>query len=64
MEMDDFAINQLPEQRLVVFVASTTGQGEEPDNMKKSWRCIISNIYCKQTAMVRNLTGLFYLQFY
>jgi sulfite reductase alpha subunit-like flavoprotein len=39
MEMDDFAINQLPEQQLVVFVASTTGQGEEPDNMKKSWRC-------------------------
>lgn len=25
----------------MVFVASTTGQGEEPDNMKKFWRFLL-----------------------
>ena len=39
--MDDFDVCQLPEQHLVVFVCSTTGQGEEPDNMKKFWRFLL-----------------------
>lgn len=41
IEMDDFPLASLPEQRLVVFVCSTTGQGEEPDNMKKFWRFLL-----------------------
>ena len=36
--MDDFEIKRLPTAPLVVYVVSTTGQGEEPDNMKKTWR--------------------------
>ena len=26
---------------VVVFVCSTTGQGDEPDNMKKTWRLLL-----------------------
>lgn len=39
--MDDFDVHLLPEQQLVVFVCSTTGQGEEPDNMKHFWRFLL-----------------------
>jgi len=38
---DEFPIRNLPIQPLVVYVTSTTGQGEEPDNMKKSWRLLL-----------------------
>lgn len=41
MEMDDFDVRMLPDQQLVVFVCSTTGQGEEPDSMKKFWRFLL-----------------------
>lgn len=41
MEMDDFQIQLLPEQQFVVFVCSTTGQGEEPDNMKSFWKFML-----------------------
>lgn len=41
IEMDDFEVHQLPEQQFVVFVCSTTGQGEEPDNMRKFWRFLL-----------------------
>ena len=36
--MDEFEVRRLPTAPLVVYVVSTTGQGEEPDNMKKTWR--------------------------
>ena len=32
--MDDYELRSLPTEDGVVFVCSTTGQGEEPDNMK------------------------------
>jgi sulfite reductase alpha subunit-like flavoprotein len=32
--MDTFDISRLPLERLVCFVCSVTGQGEEPDTMK------------------------------
>jgi sulfite reductase alpha subunit-like flavoprotein len=32
---------ELPERRLVAYVVSTTGQGEEPDNMRRSWRFLL-----------------------
>ena len=35
MAMDDYPIKDLIEEHLVVFVCSTTGQGDEPDNMKR-----------------------------
>jgi len=28
-------------EHFVVFVASTTGQGEEPDNMKRFWKFLL-----------------------
>jgi len=39
--MDSFATSLLPASRLVVYVASTTGQGEVPDNMRASWRKLL-----------------------
>lgn len=34
LAMDDYMLSGLIQEDSVVFVASTTGQGEEPDNMK------------------------------
>ena len=39
--MDSFHLPSLPNTRLVIYVVSTTGQGEEPDNMKSSWRFLL-----------------------
>ena len=39
--MDDSDICTLPSKKLAVFVCSTTGQGEEPDNMKTFWRFLL-----------------------
>ncbi|RKP25956.1 hypothetical protein SYNPS1DRAFT_14904, partial [Syncephalis pseudoplumigaleata] len=39
--LDDYDRTQLIEERLVLFIVSTTGQGEEPDNMKKFWRFLL-----------------------
>lgn len=41
MCMDDYPVNNLIYEPLVIFVASTTGQGEEPDNMKQFWRFLL-----------------------
>lgn len=38
--MDDFPLKLLPRQRLVVFVCSTTGHGQEPENMKNFYNFI------------------------
>ena len=37
MYMDAYNKASLPAEHLAVFVCSTTGQGETPDNMKKFW---------------------------
>ncbi|XP_063222983.1 NADPH-dependent diflavin oxidoreductase 1 isoform X3 [Bacillus rossius redtenbacheri] len=34
-------VSQLIDEPLVVFVCSTTGQGEEPDNMKSFWKFLL-----------------------
>ncbi|KAJ3279795.1 NADPH-dependent diflavin oxidoreductase 1 [Borealophlyctis nickersoniae] len=39
--MDDYDKSRLIDEQLVVFVCSTTGQGEEPQNMKKFWRFLL-----------------------
>ncbi|XP_061657620.1 NADPH-dependent diflavin oxidoreductase 1 isoform X2 [Syngnathoides biaculeatus] len=36
--LDDYNVGNLISESLVVFVCSTTGQGEPPDNMKNFWR--------------------------
>ena len=32
--LDEFPLQNLPGEGMVVYVCSTTGQGEEPDNMQ------------------------------
>jgi len=39
--MDEFPVVDIPASPLIVYVASTTGQGEEPDNMKKTWKFLL-----------------------
>lgn len=39
--MDDYNVTNLINERLIVFVCSTTGQGEEPDNMKCFWKFLL-----------------------
>jgi len=38
---DDYDVTRLPEETLLLAVVSTTGDGEEPDNMRKSWRFLL-----------------------
>ncbi|EDV28132.1 uncharacterized protein TRIADDRAFT_21380 [Trichoplax adhaerens] len=39
--MDDYDVTQLIHQNLVIMVCATTGQGDEPDNMKQFWRFLL-----------------------
>jgi sulfite reductase alpha subunit-like flavoprotein len=39
--MDEYPVSQLIYELIVIFVCSTTGQGEEPDNMKQFWRFLL-----------------------
>uniref|UniRef100_A0A1A9X523 NADPH-dependent diflavin oxidoreductase 1 n=1 Tax=Glossina brevipalpis TaxID=37001 RepID=A0A1A9X523_9MUSC len=41
MAMDDYPIQKLIEEHLVLFVVATTGDGEEPDNMRKTWKFLL-----------------------
>jgi len=34
-------VSQLIYEVIVIFFSSTTGQGEEPDNMKQFWRFLL-----------------------
>ncbi|KAM9840892.1 NADPH-dependent diflavin oxidoreductase 1 [Aulostomus maculatus] len=38
LPLDDYNVADLISESLVVFVCSTTGQGDPPDNMKNFWR--------------------------
>ncbi|XP_058009345.1 NADPH-dependent diflavin oxidoreductase 1 isoform X2 [Hevea brasiliensis] len=39
--MDEFNANSLPQEDTVIFVVSTTGQGDTPDSMKDFWRFLL-----------------------
>ncbi|GMF33303.1 unnamed protein product [Phytophthora fragariaefolia] len=39
--MDAFPVAQLPRCAAVVFVVSTTGDGEAPENMRNAWRSLL-----------------------
>ncbi|XP_025834407.1 NADPH-dependent diflavin oxidoreductase 1 isoform X2 [Agrilus planipennis] len=39
--MDEYNIKDLIAEKCVIFVCSTTGQGEEPDNMKMFWKFLL-----------------------
>ncbi|XP_026478400.1 NADPH-dependent diflavin oxidoreductase 1 [Ctenocephalides felis] len=39
--MEDYPIQNLINEDIVIFVCSTTGQGDEPDNMKTFWKFLL-----------------------
>ncbi|KAJ6637955.1 NADPH-dependent diflavin oxidoreductase 1 [Pseudolycoriella hygida] len=39
--MDCYDVTNLINEAIVIFVCSTTGQGDEPDNMKSFWRFLL-----------------------
>lgn len=39
--MDDYPIFRLIHEEFAIFVCATTGQGDEPDNMKKFWKFLL-----------------------
>ena len=39
--MDEYEIANLISEKLIIFVVSTTGQGEPPTNMKRFWRFLL-----------------------
>ncbi|XP_050533690.1 NADPH-dependent diflavin oxidoreductase 1 [Daktulosphaira vitifoliae] len=39
--MDDYPINKLIFEKKIIFVCSTTGQGDTPDNMKYTWKFLL-----------------------
>lgn len=41
MAMDEYPLTELIKEKLVLFVCATTGQGEEPDNMKHFWSFLL-----------------------
>lgn len=53
MPMDSYDIQNLINERAVVFVCSTTGQGDEPDNMKQFWRFLL-----RKSLPANSLNGL------
>ncbi|XP_072908245.1 NADPH-dependent diflavin oxidoreductase 1 [Hemitrygon akajei] len=55
LPLDSYPIADLIQEPLVVFVCSTTGQGEPPDNMKKFWRFIFRrNLPAASLSMVNS----------
>lgn len=52
--MDDYPVEDLIKESLVVFVCATTGQGEEPDNMKKFWRFLLRK--CLPSNSLHNMS--------
>ncbi|KAH8394999.1 hypothetical protein KR215_004029 [Drosophila sulfurigaster] len=53
LSLQDYNIQQLVEERLVIFVVATTGDGTEPDNMKQAWRFLL-----KRSLPSNSLNGL------
>lgn len=41
LPMDTYEIGNLIHEKLVIFVCSTTGQGDEPENMKNFWKFLL-----------------------
>ena len=58
MSMESYDIKTLPNESCVVFVTSTTGQGEEPRNMKSFWRFLL-----RKSLSETSLTNVSYCVF-
>lgn len=41
MPMNEYDVRLLPTERFIIFVASTTGDGEVPDSMREFWRFLL-----------------------
>ncbi|XP_022121118.2 NADPH-dependent diflavin oxidoreductase 1 isoform X2 [Pieris rapae] len=41
LAMDDYPISKLIHEQYALFVCATTGEGEEPDNMKAFWKFLL-----------------------
>lgn len=39
--MDKYPIDKLIFEKKIIFVCSTTGQGDQPDNMKTTWKFLL-----------------------
>ncbi|XP_050436997.1 NADPH-dependent diflavin oxidoreductase 1 [Adelges cooleyi] len=39
--MDDYPIDKLIFEKKIIFVCSTTGQGDQPENMKTAWKFLL-----------------------
>jgi len=55
---DSYDVTRLPEETIVLAVVSTTGDGEEPDNMRKSWRFLL-----RKALPAGSLSGLRFATF-
>ncbi|EDW40706.1 NADPH-dependent diflavin oxidoreductase 1 [Drosophila sechellia] len=53
LPFDEYDMIKLIEERLVVFVVATTGDGVEPDNMKLAWRFLL-----KRSLPAQSLQGM------
>ena len=50
--MNDFEkFEDLGNEKMVVFVCATTGQGDQPDNMVKFWRSLLKRNLAKVTVL-------------
>lgn len=68
LPMDAYDITSLISEHLVVFVCSTTGQGNEPDNMKSFWKFLLrkslpSDSLCAMNYAVLGMGDSSYAQF-
>ncbi|KMZ73527.1 hypothetical protein ZOSMA_146G00010 [Zostera marina] len=41
LSMDSYDVNRLPNENCIIFVVSTTGQGDIPDSMKVFWKFLL-----------------------
>ncbi|XP_078604811.1 NADPH-dependent diflavin oxidoreductase 1-like isoform X1 [Branchiostoma floridae x Branchiostoma japonicum] len=68
LAMDQYPIASLIHEAMVIFVCSTTGQGDEPDNMKVFWKFLLrknlpSNSLCQLNFAVLGLGDSSYQKF-
>ena len=54
--LDEFNLDELVTIPLAVFIVSTTGQGEPPDNMRKFWKALMSRHLPSSTFASLNYT--------
>jgi len=66
--LDEYNVRDLAEERCAIIICSTTGQGEEPDNMKTFWKFLLrkslpSELLCNLKFAVLGLGDSSYSKF-